>query len=226
MPRVSRLVIPGCPHHITQRGNNRQEVFFVDSDHEFFLAMLKRQSREHGLRILGYCLMTNHVHLVAVPENPDSLHMAIGRSNLIYTQHINRLHGRSGHLWQNRFFSCPLDEPHLFATMSYIERNPVRAGLVKRAWQYKWSSAGAHINGKDETGLLDMAQWEAFFHDIDWREFLKKPEDDEKVSSLRFHTRRGRPLGSDKFISKLETMTGRRLRPLKVGRPGKEKEIR
>jgi len=151
MPRIARIVIPGCPHHITQRGNNRQDVFFVDDDRQRYLAILAAQAERFGLTVQGYCLMTNHVHLIATPREPESLAKAVGRTHWLYTQYVNRLHGRSGHLWQNRFYSCALDEPHFYAAMIYVERNPVRARLVRRAWRYPWSSAAAHCDGRDPT---------------------------------------------------------------------------
>src|SRR4030042_765949 len=133
MPRLARMVIPGVPHHITQRGNNRQDVFFVDDDRRVYLSLLQEPSRRYGLQLLGYCLMSNHVHLIATPARDDSLAKAVGRGHWLYTQYVNRLHGRSGHLWQNRFYSCALDEEHLVAARAYAERNPVRAKLVKQA---------------------------------------------------------------------------------------------
>lgn len=104
MPRAARVVAVGAPHHITQRGNNRQGVFLVDEDRRFYLETLREDSRRYGLRILGYCLMTNHVHLVAVPEGDNTLARAMQRTHSRYAQRFNRLYGRSGHLWQNRFF--------------------------------------------------------------------------------------------------------------------------
>jgi putative transposase len=147
MPRVARIVIPGLPDHITQRGNNRQDVFFVDDDRRTYLALLKEQSERFGLAVVGYCLMGNHVHLIATPSAEGSLARAVGRTHFLYTQYVNRLHGRSGHLWQNRFYSCPLDGPHLWSAMCYVERNPVRAKLGRVAWSYAWSSAAAHTGG-------------------------------------------------------------------------------
>jgi len=222
MPRKARLVIPGLACHITQRGNNRQDIFFVDGDRRAYLEILKDQSELYGLKILGYCLMSNHVHLVAVPEDEESLSKAVGRTNWRYTQYINRLHGRSGHLWQNRFYSCALDEAHLMAAMAYVERNPVRAKMTRRAWQYEWSSAKAHVLGEDESGIIDTNYWRKLMRGADWREFLEKREDKAVVTQLRLHTNRGRPLGSDSFISKLEKTIGRRIRPLPPHRPRKE----
>ncbi len=144
MPRVARIVIPGFPHHITQRGNNRQDVFFVEDDRRVYLQTLFGQALRFGLDIEGYCLMTNHVHLIATPRRPDSLAKALGRAHYLYTLYVNRLHGRNGHLWQNRFFSCALDEGHYWTAMTYVELNAVRAGLARTAWRYEWSSAAAH----------------------------------------------------------------------------------
>ena len=133
MSRVARIVVPGCPHHVTQRGNNGQDVFFVDDDRRVYLCLLGEQSERFGLTIDGYCLMTNHVHLIATPRETDSLAKAVGRTHWRYTQYVNRLHGRHGHLWQNRFYSCALDDVHFWSAMMYVERNAVRAALVRRA---------------------------------------------------------------------------------------------
>jgi len=121
MPRRARIVIEGVAHHVVQRGNNRQDVFFVSDDYVAYLRLLEAQSAAYGLRVLGYCLMTNHVHLIAVPSRADSLAKAVGRTDFLYTQYVNRLHGRSGHLWQNRFYSCALDEERFFEALRYIE---------------------------------------------------------------------------------------------------------
>ncbi len=221
MPRVARVVIPGCVHHVTQRGNNRQDVFFVDADRQMFLQYLREAAERFALRIEGYCLMTNHIHLVVTPEREDSLAQALKRVNQLHAQYVNRLHGRSGHLWQNRFFSCPIDQEHVWQVLVYVERNPVRARLCRKAWQWPWSSAGAHCGGDDPSGLLDMASWEQEMTPARWRRMLERPEDDRLVRSLQLATSRGRPLGSDSFVAKLETRLGRRLRPLPRGRPPK-----
>ena len=169
MPRLARIVIEGIAHHVVQRGNNRQDVFFVDEDRRYYLALLKEKAEEYRLDILAYCLMTNHVHLIAVPQDPESLAKAIGRADFLHTQYVNRLQGRSGHLWQNRFHSCALDEGHFWSAMRYVEQNPVRAGLVKEAGDYEWSSAAAHLTGEDLTELLDMERWAAQMDGATWR---------------------------------------------------------
>jgi putative transposase len=223
MPRVARIVIPGLPHHITQRGNNRQDVFFVDDDRRAYLALLNAQSERFGLSVLGYCLMANHVHIVAVPSAAESLARAIGRTHFLYTQYINRLHRRSGHLWQNRFYSCVLDEPHLWTALCYVERNPVRAKLVRVAWSYPWSSAAAHTGGAEASDLLDLDAWRARWTPARWQAQLRHPQDDRQIERLRLSTHTGRPLAGDSFLSKLERKIGRRLRPLPVGRPRKKR---
>ena len=224
MPRIARIVIPGLPHHITQRGNNRQGVFFTDDDRMVFLKLLKEQSEKFGMRIDGYCLMTNHVHLIATPLEHDSLAKAVGRSNLIYTQYINRLHGRGGHLWQNRYFSCPLDAQYFFRALCYIEQNPVRAKISRYPWTYRWSSARAHTGRPNEFGLIDEACWAKQSSGVDWKQALRQRLDHQEIgASLALSCRTGRPLGTDKFVSKLEVRLGRRLRPLPVGRSKKER---
>ncbi|MFH0980554.1 MAG: hypothetical protein V2A79_03330, partial [Planctomycetota bacterium] len=127
------------------------------------------------------------------------------------------------HLWQNRFFSCALDEVHLWRTLCYVERNPVRAKIVRLAWQYPWSSASAHISGTDATGLLDLSGWLEAWRPERWASALRRRENESDVSALRRSTHRGRPLATDAFLSKLEHRLGRRLRPLPVGRPKKRK---
>ena len=223
MPRVARIVIPGCPHHVTQRGNNRQDVFLVDDDRRAYLEILREQSERFGLSVSGYCMMTNHVHLIATPAGPESLARAVGRTHWLYTQYVNRLHGRSGHLWQNRFYSCALDEDHFWKAMAYVERNPVRARLVRRPWRWAWSSAAAHCGEAENTGLLDLEAWKDLLAGADWRDVLAERLEEADVAALRRATGWGRPLGSDRFLAKLERALGRRLRPLPVGRPRNRK---
>ena len=224
MPRTARIVVPDVPHHITQRGNNRQDVFFVDDDRRVYLSILKEQSEQYGLEILGWCLMTNHIHLIGRPAGPESLAKALGRTHFRYTQYINKFHGRSGHLWQNRFFSCPLGRAHFWKALLYVEQNPVRAKMVRRAWQYPWSSAKAHIENNSSDGLLNMAYWKQISSVVDWRRALGQMQPDEQVAAIRRNTHTGRPLAEDAFISKLEKLLNKRLRPLPIGRPAKQEK--
>jgi putative transposase len=224
MPRVPRIVIPNCPHHVTQRGNNRQDVFFVDDDRVSYLGFLAEEAKRYALRVDGYCLMSNHVHLIVTPKSEAALARALGRTDYRYTQYVNALHGRSGHLWQNRFYSCALDEDHYLAAMAYVEQNPVRARVVRCPWRYSWSSAPAHCaEGPDGSGLLDMGAWARSLAAKGWQQTLAERLEPGILSTLRLSTHRGRPLGTDRFLSKIESLLGRRLRPLPVGRPRKKK---
>ena len=144
------------------------------------------------------------------------------RITLRYAQYVNRLHGRSGHLWQGRFHSCALDRQHLWLALKYVELNPVRARLCRRAWRYAWSSAALHVDEAAESGWLDLARWYQRTSAAAWRQELAEGLTDEEVARIRLRTHTGRPLGNDRFVSKLETMLGRRLRPLPAGRPKKE----
>lgn len=222
MPRLARITADNHPCHITQRGNNRQDVFLDDDDRTAYLAFLESLTEKYKVRILGYCLMTNHVHLVVMPKEGALLAKAIGQTHYRYTQYFNRKYKRSGHLWQNRFYSVILEALHLVSAMRYIERNPVRVGEVKQPEQYQWSSASAHVAGKSKDGLLDMQTWHTLVESGGWKQVLRAP-DDENAELLRRHTMTGRPYGSEKFIKKLEQRLERRLIAFPVGRPRKRK---
>ncbi|MCF6286021.1 MAG: transposase [Candidatus Hydrogenedentes bacterium] len=200
MPRTARIVLPGVAHHVTQRGNQKQQVFFDEQDRRKYLTLLKEHTREHGLRILGYCLMTNHVHLVGVPAREESLAKAVGGTHQSYTAYLGKRYEHVGHLWQSRFFSCPMDEPHMLNALAYVELNPVRAGMEEFAWDHPWSSARAHcIDGVDDA-LLNLTRWKSQFSIDEWREtLLVAIEDVGMVKKIRSHTNRGRPLGSLAF---------------------------
>jgi len=221
MPRIARVVAVHVPHHITVRGNNRQNVFFRVEDYQFYLSLLEIFLREFNVKMVGFCLMTNHIHEILIPHEEDALAKALGRIHSRYAQYINLGFGRSGHLWQDRFFSCPLDPPHLWTALRYVERNPVRAGVVEQAWNYPWSSAVAHVTGRDSTGLLSMELWKSNFQPAEWRPSLEQEDDPALRQRLKLATRRGRPCGSDTFIREIETQLGRQLRPSPIPRAGR-----
>lgn len=166
--------------------------------------------------------MLNHVHIIATPEKIDSLAKAIGRTQYIYAQNINRLHGRSGHLWHSRFYSCVLGDQHFLEAMRYIENNPVSSRMCRKPWDYEWSSAQDHIGLRKNGGIIDVSGWNETVGKDSWKTLLGEKINEGDIKNLQVHTRTGRPLGSDTFISKLETKIGRRLRALSVGRPKKE----
>jgi putative transposase len=199
-------------------------VFFVDQDRQVYLELLREQADKYGLEILAYCLMDNHIHLVAIPHEEETLAKAVGRTHFRYTQYINRFHKRSGHLWQGRFYSCALDGRHLWLALKYVELNPLRAKLCRKAWLYAWSSAAAHTDEKAESELLNLPRWYKRMPADQWRKELAEGLTEVQVARIRLRTHTGRPLGSDSFLSKLETLLGRRVRPLPVGRPRKVRE--
>ena len=209
MTRIARIVVPRTPHHITQRGNNRQDVFFTAADYCAYLDILCEQGEFCGLRILAYCLMTNHVHLIAVPVGEEALANALGRTHWLFTRHINRLHRRSGHLWQNRFFSCPLDSEHLLHAARYVERNPVRAKMVRLPWRYPWSSAAAHTGEGPAHEVLDMPGWRKLFRPSQWKRIVQEAEDEEIVDRVRGSLRTGRPLASNRPRNALSRRSAR-----------------
>jgi putative transposase len=223
MARRSRVVAVGEPHHLTQRGNNRQQTFFDDHDRQTYCRLLGEHARRAGIRLLGYCLMSNHVHLVAVPERANSFAHGLGRAHYLYARYLHERWGGSGHLWQNRFFSCPLDREHLWVALRYVDLNPVRAGLVAEATDYGWSSAGPHAEGQDLRGIIDGDLWNVLCWREDWREVLgpTRREEGEALAALRGATLTGRPLGSESFVKRLEGMFARKLDGKHTGRPKK-----
>ena len=214
MARLARVVVPGIPHHITQRGNRRMETFFSDSDYREYLYLMAEWCNRCKVQVWSYCLMPNHIHLIAVPETEDGLGRAIGEAHRRYTRYINFQKGWKGHLWQGRFASYPMDEQYLIATARYIELNPVKAGLVKKPEEYRWSSARAHLRGEDDI-LLKARPLLAII--ADWQGMLSSDLSKEEYETLRRHERSGRPLGDVGFLSRLEKMTGRVLKKQKPG---------
>jgi putative transposase len=174
MSRIARVALEGIPYHVTQRGNGRQRVFFSDSDYGLYLDLLRANSERYRLRIWAYCLMPNHVHIVAVPERADALAKTLGRTHADYARHFNLLQRSCGHVWQARFFSCPLDCSHVWFAMAYVERNPVRAGLAEEADGYPWSSATTHTCDQAETQMLDLGVWRKQYTKERWREVLRR----------------------------------------------------
>ena len=199
MPRQARVVVPGVAHHVTQRGTGRQLVFYTRTDRLVYLRLLKEHGERAGVRILAYCLMPNHIHLIVVPETEESLATALRRAHGRYAQYFNARKSRSGHLWQNRFYSCPMDAQHLWTAMRYVEMNPVRAALAADAGGYEWSSAGAHLSGVDGRHLLDMGFWAESGGTRRWEELHADEEVEAERELLRRATHAGNPLGSKAF---------------------------
>ena len=221
MPRIARIIAPGYPHHITQRGNNRATVFFDDEDRQVYLKLLAVYARKHALQIWAYCLMDNHIHLLAVPETETALARGIGLTNQVYTQYLNRKLTQSGRVWQNRFFSCVVGtEQYLWAAARYIERNPLKVGLAERPEAYRWSSAKAHLTEADDA-VLGSTSWLAPSERTAYAKFVLA-ENDGMDDAIRKATRTGRPFGSEGFVEMLEFQLNQTLKPQKPGRPRRE----
>jgi len=225
MPRLARSVFAQVPHHITQRGNRRDPVFFTDEDRRAYLNWLSEYASKNAVEVLALCLMTNHIHLVAVPMTEDSLQRALKPLHMRYAQRINRSRGWKGHLWQGRFFSSPLDETYLWAAIRYVERNPVRARMVRKAENYAWSSAQAHCGQRHDTVLTTNSSWRSQVEGMDdWSAWLAQGDEPEELEILRRNADKGLPCGSQKFIGKLERLTGRVLQYRPRGRPRKDED--
>ena len=211
-------MLPDVACHITQRGVDRRETFSSPQDRLTYLRLLHENLSDARVRILGFCLMTNHLHLIAVPAQEDSLAVLLRRVHGRYAQYYNIRTGRTGHLWQNRYFACALDADHLWTALAYTERNPVRAGMVLNAGEYRWSSAAAHLAGPDEFGVLDLDWWQQQRRQSEWAKALSI-DDAESTAALRRCTYAGQPYGSEDFVSSLSRRFGRYW---KRGRPKAE----
>lgn len=215
MARIARVVAPGSPHHITQRGNRSQPTFFHEQDYRTYLDLMAEWCDRCSVAIWAYCLMPNHVHLIAVPQAVDGLRLAIGEAHRRYTRHVNAREKWRGHLWQGRFASFPLSEDYLFAAIRHVELNPVRAHMVPEPEAYRWSSVRAHLSGVDDS-LVKVKPMLALIPD--WHPFLADGLPEETLEMLRQHERTGRPLGDEAYVEQLELMLHRSLRPQKAGR--------
>jgi len=214
MTRLARVVAPGYPHHVTQRGNRRQQTFFCDDDYRAYLGLMSRYCARCRTEVWAYCLMPNHVHLVMVPAHPDGLRCAIGEAHRRYTRQINVREGWTGHLWQERFHSFLLDQVYLLAATRYVENNPVRAGLCRHPEDWPWSSARAHLAGEDDDFVRVAPMLELV---PNWREYLAGQAEESLADQIHAHTRTGRPLGADAWVRDLEARLDRLLRPQKRG---------
>ncbi len=206
MPRTARLVAPGLPHHVTQRGNRRQPTFFSDHDYIAYRDLLADRCAAHAVEVLAWCLMPNHVHLILVPATKTALGAALMETHRRYTVRINRREGWTGFLWQGRFSSAAMDEAHLAAAARYVDLNPVRARLVGQPDDWPWSSARAHLERRPDgltaiAGLLDRYP--------DWRDFLGMDLSEPDLAAIRDAERTGRPLGPRDFIARLEMQAAR-----------------
>ncbi|MGO8920299.1 MAG: transposase [Stellaceae bacterium] len=219
MARIARFVVPGLPHHVTQRGNRRERVFFSDDDYRVYRDLLREACDKAGVSVWAYCLMPNHVHLILTPTTVDGLARALGKAHRRYSAFVNARLRVTGHLFQSRFGSVVMDEDHLMAAGRYVALNPVRARLAERAQDWPWSSVRAHLEGRNDS-LVEVAPLLARaagrFADL-----LDDEPDAEKVAALRVAEGIGRPLGSEAFLDRVAGLMSRNPRRGKPGRKPK-----
>ena len=214
MPRIARIVVPGLPHHVTQRGNRREAIFFEDGDHEIYRDLLAEQTLKAGVEVWAYCLMPNHVHLILMPPDADALGRAVGETHRRYTNFINARGRWTGHLFQSRFASVPMDYTHLMRAVRYVSLNPVRARLVPLAADWKWSSVRAHLAGVDD----ELVTVRPVLDRVPSFADLLRDDTNEDYAELRRSEGTGRPVGAQDFVLGLERLPGRNIARRAPGR--------
>lgn len=217
MPRNSRIVVLNCPHHITQRGNNKTTTFVDNEDYVKYLSFFEKFKNIYELDVYSYSLMPNHIHFKAIPNNPLSLAKTFNYTQVSYTQYFNKKYKKVGHLWQSRFFSCPLDETHSYSVSKYIEKNPVRAGLVSTPEEWQWSSAREHLGL--EKGIISLLPENKLIDVSDWKEYLLENLPLDKRQEIESHAISGYPLGNSLFLQNIESLFNLSLKKRPVGRP-------
>lgn len=219
MARIARVIVPNYPHHIIQRGNRSQAVFFQEEDYHRYLELIAHWCQEEGVAISNYCLMNNHVHLIVTPQAGSNLSRAIGEAHRRYTRHINLRENWRGYLWQGRFASFPMDKIYWLSAAAYVELNPVKANIVQTAWEYRWSSVHAYLSGQSD-GIVTLEPLQSQVKD--WKVFLQDHMQDGMATVFEAHARTGRPMGSEPFIKRVSAILGRDLLPQKPGRKPKD----
>ncbi len=197
-------------------------MFFTDDDRLIYLEWLKYYCDKYDVAILAYCLMTNHVHLVLVPQSESGLQQVLKPLHMRYSQHINKTKGWKGHLWQGRFFSSPLDDEYTWSTIRYVERNPVQAGMMLKSEDYRWSSAAAHCGLQENTLLAPLLGSLKGIPQYEWSSWLALSENQGMVDIIQRNIEKGLPCGDDGFLDRLEAIAKRSLRYKPQGRPVKE----
>lgn len=216
MARIARIIATGYPYHITQRGNYQQIVFEKKTDYITYLKWFEEYKNKYSLGILAYCLMPNHVHFIAVPKKGNSLSKTYACCSRRYSVYCNKNNDTTGHLWQNRFHSCILDERHLYAAIRYVENNPVYAKLVKEPHNWEFSSAAHHLH--NVKGHLTLDNVNQFLNIKNWQDYLKEEINKHLVNNIKANSLTGRPSGDFEFIRSLESKFKVRLQKSKAGR--------
>jgi putative transposase len=226
MARLSRIVVPLTPHHVTQRGNRRMAIFTNSADFKLYRDLLAERLKLHGVTCSAYCLMPNHVHLLLAPMHEDAsaagaaLSRSVGEAHRRYTAVFNARARTMGHLFQARFGCVAMDEAHWLTAVRYLAFNPVRAGLCRRPEDWAWSSVGAHLRGRDDALVSVAAVLAAAPRFAD---FLEEASHDNLLARFETFAHNGRPLGGPDFLARIEERLGRSLAP---GRPGRKPRVR
>jgi len=215
MSRLPRIAVPGCPHHVTARGNRREPIFFEDGDQDIYCDILAEQTRKAGVEVWAYCLMPNHVHLILCPPDEKGLGRAVGAAHKRWANFINGRGRWRGHIFDNRFASVAMDECHLISAVRYVALNPVRARLAVHAEDWKWSGVRAHLDGKDD-GLVSVGP--VLDRVKDFAALIADQTNEAGFDALRAAEHPGRPLGPQDFIAGLERVLGRRIARRAPGR--------
>jgi REP-associated tyrosine transposase len=218
--RSARVVALDVAHPITQRGNARRFILETDAERGVYLDLLQQGIQRHGVELIGYCLMSNHIHLIAVPQNKDALARSLKQTHGRFASYWNAVNHSGGHVWQGRYYSCPLDETHLWEALRYAELNPVRASIVASPRDWPWSSAAAHCGTASVGRWLSMDAWGRRWSSGDWHAYLQANQHESSLRAIRDSTYSGRPLGSPEFIRALERQAHR---PLTRRKPGPKK---
>jgi putative transposase len=223
MARLSRIIVPGLPHHVTQRGNRRQSLFTERADYALYRDLMAERCEANGVACWAYCLMPNHVHLILTPSSADGLSRAVGEAHRRFTAFVNARARTTGHLFQARFASFAMDDAHLLNAVRYLAFNPVRAGLAASPDSWPWASVAAHLKGRDDA-LVEVAPVLARARFADLLEM--SPGEQAALEGFETRSRNGRPLGAPEFLAKIEKKLGRSVRPARPGRKPRKKRAR
>lgn len=223
MARLARIVLPHVPHHVTQRGNGRAQTFFCEADYDLYRDLLVEHCGSPAVGILGWCLMPNHVHLILTPSDADGSRRALSRVHRIYAGRVHVREKRTGHFWQGRFGCVAMDEAHLAAAMAYVALNPVRAKLVQRAEDWRWSAIHAYRNLSERDGLTDCLRVGPYVKAAN--QIIGVGVEDARFKALRRSETIGRPIGDDAFMCEAEKQTGCQLKAGKRGPKPKTRAV-
>lgn len=218
MPRKPRAIIPDVPYHITARANRGEFIFTSDKDRELYAEFIIQYTRKLDVKIYAWCIMGNHVHFILEPSTENGLADLFSIVQQRFSRYLNKKRNRYGRSWQERFYSTPLDIPHLYEAVRYVELNPVRAKITSDIFSYRWSSASGRLSGQSRIPVNEISH---YLQIDDWVEYLDEISDEKLATDIRSNTYKGLPSGSQLFVGMMEKLTQSSLREKQPGRPGK-----